>query len=120
MSEISRIEYQKNGDYQIPNLTLGEVNPQPIGKYGRMRKNYLQEHRPILYNRMILNGQLQNHLLETEQTAQRRLDQMMTELKATNGVTEQLKAENQLKWIGLMNNLKQEAEETILTELIFA
>ena len=121
MSEInSSLQYQQIGDYQIPNLTLGEMNRQPIGKYGRMRKNYLQEHRPILYNRMILNGQLQSHLLETEQTANRRLEQLMTELKQANGVTEQMKAENQMQWIGLMNNLKQTAEETILTELIYA
>ncbi|MBQ9262850.1 MAG: TnpV protein [Clostridia bacterium] len=117
---MSEIHYQQNGDYLIPEITLDSQPQQPLGKYGRMRKKYLQEHRPILFNRFVLNGQLQSHLLEIEETANRRMEQLMTELAVKNGATEKLKTEDQLAWVGLMNNLRNEAEEMILTELIYA
>ena len=117
---MKEIQYQQNGDYLIPAITLGEQPPQPLGKYGRMRKKYLQEHRPILFNRLVLNGKLQSHLLETEETANSRLEQMMQEMAAKNGATEELKAKDQMAWVGLMNGLKNQAEEMILAELIYA
>ena len=117
---MREIQYQQNGDYLIPEITLDEQPRQPLGKYGRMRKKYLQEQRPILFNRLVLNGQLQSHLLETEETANRRLEQIMNELAAKNGATEELKAQDQMAWVGLMNGLKNQAEEVILTELIYA
>ena len=113
------LTYQKNGDYQIPNLAVQETS-RPLGKYGRMRKKYLQEHRPLLWNRMILNETLYPHLLEVEETAQNRLEQMLPEMAAKAGVTERLKAEDPMKWVGLMNTLKAQAEEVILKELVFA
>ena len=111
------IEYKQNGDYLIPDLKLKETRP--IGRYGRMRKKYLKEHRPILYNDLIFRGKLQRHLWEIDQTAHQRLEQMMPEMKKQAGITERLKAENPIVWVGQMNALKQQAEETILAELIY-
>lgn len=117
---MREIQYQQNGDYLIPAISLGSQPQQTLGKYGRMRKKYLQEHRPILFNRLVLNGQLQRHLLEIEETANTRMERMMQEMAAKNGATEELKAKDQMAWVGLMNSLKNQAEELILTELIYA
>ena len=92
----------------------------PLGKYGRMRKKYLQEYRPVLWNRLILSEQLYPHLWEIDEAANSRLEQMMPELMKSAGVTEALKASDPMKWVGLMNNLKAQAEEVILTELVYA
>ena len=116
----NNLNYTKNGDYLIPNLTLSETETKPLGKYGRMRKQYLQEHRPVLWNTMILSEKLYPHLREIDETANRRLEQMMPELMKQNGVTESLKERDPMKWVGLMNNLKAQAEETILNELIYS
>ena len=115
---MTNLNYMKAGDYSIPNLKLRETLE--IGKYGRMRKKYLKEHRPVLYNRLLLSEKLYPHLAEIDQTANRRLGQLMDELKRSNGVTEELKAANPMKWTGLMNTLKFQAEETILSELIYS
>ena len=117
---MSEIQYQKNGDYLIPNVTLGETEKQSLSKYGRMRKKYLQEHRPILFNKLLLSGQLQNHLLEVQESANRRLEQMIPEMAQRSGATEELKARDQMSWAGQMNTLKAQAEEIILEELIYA
>ena len=117
--KMEELTYTKNGDYLIPDLSLTEQQETPLGKYGRMRKTYLKEHRPILWNRMILSETLYPHLREIDETANRRLEQMIPELMKLNGVTEGLKAEDPMKWVGLMNNLKAQAEETILAELIY-
>ncbi|MBR2894821.1 MAG: TnpV protein [Oscillospiraceae bacterium] len=116
----NNLNYTRNGDYLIPNLTLSETETKPLGKYGRMRKQYLQEHRPVLWNTMILSEKLYPHLREIDETANRRLEQMMPELMKQNGVTESLKERDPMKWVGLMNNLKAQAEETILNELIYS
>lgn len=113
------LSYTRNGDYLFPNLTTVPRETKPLGKYGRMRKAYLKEHRPILFNRLVVNGTLNAHLTEIDGTAQRRLEQMMTELAAASGATESLKAADPMKWVGLMNNCKAQAEEMILTELIY-
>ena len=117
--KMEELTYTKNGDYLIPDLSLTEQQETPLGKYGRMRKTYLKEHRPILWNRMSLSETLYPHLREIDETANRRLERMMPELMKLNGVTEGLKAEDPMKWVGLMNNLKAQAEETILAELIY-
>jgi hypothetical protein len=118
--KMEELTYTKNGDYLIPDLSLTEQQEMPLGKYGRMRKTYLKEHRPILWNRMILSETLYPHLREIDETANRRLEQMMPELMRLNGVTESLKASDPMKWVGLVNNLKAQAEETILSELIYS
>ena len=114
----NNLTYTKNGDYLIPELKLEETKP--LGRYGRMRRDYLKEHRPALFNAMMVNGKLYPHLNEIEQTMNRRLEQMMPELMKSAGVTEALKASDPMKWVGLMNTLKAQAEETILTELVFS
>ena len=117
---MSELTYTRSGDYLIPDLTLGEQPKEPLGKYGMLRKTYLQEHRPILWNQMILSETLFPHLREIDEAANRRLEQMMPELMKSAGVTEALKASDPMKWVGLMNTLKAQAEETILTELVFS
>ena len=117
----NNLTYKTSGEFQIPDLSLRE-NPQnqPFGKYGRMRQTYLREHRPILWNQMILSETLFPHLQEIDETANRRLEQMMPELMTSAGLTETLKASAPLKWTGLMNTCKAQAEEVILAELIYA
>ena len=111
--------YTKNGDYLIPDLSLTETEQKPLGKYGRLRKTYLKEHRPILWNKMILSETLYPHLREIDETANRRLEQMMPEMMKSAGVTESLKASDPMKWVQTMNSLKAQAEEVILNELIY-
>ena len=121
MSEMTNsLTYRQAGDVLLPNVTLGEMETRPLGKYGRMRKKYLRENRPVLFNSLVFSGKLQSHLLEIEETAQERLTQMMDEMKRMAGLTEQLKAENQMLWVGQMNALKAQAEEILLNELIYS
>ena len=110
---MTELTYTKNGDYLIPDLTLSETpeDARPLGKYGRLRRIYLQEHRPGLYSRLVLSEKLFPHLREIDETANRRLEQMMPELMKSAG--------DQMKWVGLMNSLKAQAEEIILSELVY-
>ena len=117
---MNELTYTRSGDYWIPNLSLSQQETQPLGKYGRLRKTYLQENRPVLWNSLILSEKLYPHLREIDETANRRLEQMMPGLMQSAGVTEALKASDPMKWVGMMNNLKAQAEEVILTELIYA
>ena len=117
---MNELTYTRSGDYWIPNLSLPQQKTQPLGKYGRLRKKYLQENRPVLWNSLILSEKLYPHLREIDETANRRLERMMPELMQSAGVTEALKASDPMKWVGLMNSLKAQAEEVILTELIYA
>ena len=107
-----------NGDYQIPDLKLTEQPEKPLGKYGRMRKAYLKEHRPLIYNQLLLTEKLYPHLIEIDETAQSRLEQMMPQLAKDAGATEQLKASDPMRWVGLMNTCKAWAEEILMAELI--
>ena len=107
--------YSTIGDYQLPNLTLHQPS-KPLGKYGRMRRAYLMEHRPVLYHTMLLNGSLHPHLLEVEQTAQSRMQQTMQQLLKQYPAPD--KESQQMGWVQHMNSLKAQVEEVILTELI--
>lgn len=107
--------YSTIGDYQLPNLTLHQP-PKPLGRYGRMRRAYLMEHRPVLYHTMLLNGSLHPHLLEVEQTAQSRMQQTMQQLLKQYPAPD--KESQQMGWVQHMNSLKAQVEEMILTELI--
>ena len=111
------VTYSTVGDYQLPNLTLPQQE-KALGKYGRLRRTYLMEHRPVLYNSMLLSGTLHPHLLEVEQTAESRMQQMMAELLKQNPAPD--KAQNQLMWVQHMNSLKAQVEEVILMELIYS
>ena len=112
------LTYTMNGDYQIPDLKLTEQPEKPLGKYGRMRKAYLKEHRPLIYNQLLLTEKLYPHLIEIDETAQIRLEQMMPQLAKDAGATEQLKASDPMRWVGLMNTCKAQAEEILMAELI--
>ena len=115
----NNLTYSRNGDYLIPDLQLTEQPETPLGKYGRMRKTYLKEHRPILYNRLLMSEKLYPHLLEIDQTANQRLEQLMPKLAQSAGVTEEMKACDMMQWVGLMNSCKAQAEEIIMSELIY-
>ena len=114
----NNLTYTKSGDYLIPDLSLSEQPKKPLGKYGRMRKAYLKEHRPLIYNHLLMSEKLYPHLLEIEKTANSRLEQMMPRLAESAGATEELKARDPMRWVGLMNTCKAQAEEILLTELI--
>ena len=116
---MKELTYSRCGDYYIPDLKLSEQTETPIGKYGRMRKQYLEKHRPVLYTSLILQERLYPHLLEIDRTANERMDTLMPQLMKAAGVDEALKAADQMRWVGLMNALKSQAEEMILSELIF-
>ncbi|MGL5254226.1 MAG: TnpV protein [Phocaeicola sp.] len=116
---MNNLEYIRSGDYFIPNLTLSEQPQIPLGKYGRMRKTYLQQHRPALYSHLLLSEKLYPHLLEIDQAANERLAQFMPQLAKAAGITEQLKATEQMKWVGLMNAVKAQVEEIIFAEQIY-
>ena len=111
------VAYSTIGDYQLPNLTLSQPKI-PLGKYGRMRRNYLMEQRPVAYSTMLLNGTLYPHLWEVEQTAENRMQQLMKELLERNPAPD--KEKKQMAWVQHMNSLKAQAEEMILTELIYS
>ena len=113
----SSLNYTKIGDYQLPNLTLSQPKT-PLGKYGRMRRNYLKQYRPVLYNSMLLIGTLYPHLMELEQTAENRMQQTMAQLLKQSPAPD--KEQNQMAWVQHMNSLKAQAEELVLTELIYS
>ena len=116
---MEKLTYSRCGDYYIPNLKLAEQPDKPIGKYGRMRQRYLKEYRPVLYNSLILSEKLYPHLLEIDEAANARMDILMPQLMKAAGVTEELKAANQMKWVGLANACRAQAEEIIQSELIY-
>ena len=113
----SNLNYTQTGDYLLPNLTLNQPR-KPLGKYGRLRRTYLMNHRPVLYNTMLLNGSLYPHLTEVEQNAAAMKEHLMTELLAKNPAPD--KEKHQMQWVQHMNSLKAQAEELVLTELIYS
>lgn len=116
---MSELTYTRCGDYYIPDLKLSEQPEAPIGKYGRMRQRYLKEHRPGLYSSLILSEKLYPHLLEIDRTARERMDAMLPRMMEAAGVTEELKARDQLAWVGAMNSIRSRAEEIVLAELVY-
>ena len=115
-----KLTYHRNGDYQLPDIGLTEAEQRPVGKYGRMRLRYLEEHRPSLYTRLLLSGKLMEHLQEIDSTCQERLEHLTRQMQAQEGVTEEMKAVNQMEWVQRMNAIHYQVEEILLTELIFA
>ena len=111
--------YELIGDYYIPVLALSSEEQRPIGKWGRMHRDYLKEHRPILYNDLILSGQFWTYLADLNEQAQKRLSLIIEQMKVTEGVTEELKAADQMAWVGAMNSIRNRAEEIILREMIY-
>ena len=117
MNMSSNLSYTQTGDYLLPNLTLNQPW-KPLGKYGRLRRTYLMNHRPVLYNTMLLNGSLYPHLMEVEQTAESQIQQTMEQLLKQNPAPD--KEQNQMAWVQHMNNLRAQAEELVLMELIYS
>ena len=117
MNMSSNLSYTQTGDYLLPNLTLNQPR-KPLGKYGRLRRTYLMNHRPVLYNTMLLNGSLYPHLMEVEQTAESRMQQTMQELLKQNPAPN--KERHQMEWVQHMNSLKAQAEELVMNELIYS
>ena len=113
------IHYTLHGDYYFPDLDLPEGSRQSIGRYGRMRKAYLEEHRPGLYTRLILFGKLYEHLAETDQVCRDRMKRMIAQMAEAEGINEKLKASDQLGWISRMNSIQHRVEEIVLDELVF-
>ena len=111
------LNYTMKDEILLPELSLPET--EPIGRYGRMRQKYLREHRPILWNQLLMNGTLWPHLHEIETVVQSRIDLILPKLAAEAGATEELKAADPMKWTGLMNSCKAQAEEVVLNELIY-
>ena len=112
------IDYILVGDYYIPDLKLPEEN-RPIGRYGRLHREYLKQEYPARYNSLILTGELWTYLADLNEQAEERLDLIIEQMKAAEGVTEELKARNQLEWVGRMNNIRNRAEEIVNSELIY-
>jgi len=111
---------QENG-YYLPDLNLpGEKETRPVGKYGRIRYRYLKNHRRVLYTNLLTTGKLQSHLANVEEQAQQQIDVLVKHMTQAQGVTEELKASDQLHWVGLMNNIKACAEEIVINEIIYA
>ena len=110
-------DYRQNGDYLIPNIVIRKTKP--IGHYGRLRKAYLEMHRPILFNELVLSDKLFEHCAEIDEAARNRMELIVPELAKRNGVTEQLKADNQMEWVRQMNACKAQAEAIVKFELIY-
>lgn len=117
---MDELTYTMQGGYRIPNLLPPQEPEVTIGKYGLLRRRFLQEHRRVMFINLLTSGKLTEHLLEIEQTAKSRVDQITEQMAKAEGATEQMKAEDQMKWVGLMNNIRQAAEETVLAELIYS
>lgn len=114
------IEYVRQGDYYIPNLTVPDETKYQIGKYGSLRRTFLKEHHNWLYSTMLMQGTLLKHLAEIDETCHSCLKDMMLKMAEQEGVTEHLKATDQMAWVQKMNSIKHRAEEFILSEYVYA
>ena len=117
--ENNGLWYELIGDYYIPVLTLSSEEQRPIGKWGRLHRDYIKKHRPILFNDLVLSGQLWTYLADLNEQVQERLSLIVEHMKASEGVTEELKAADQMAWVGAMNSIRNRAEEIILRDLIY-
>ena len=115
-----KIEYTKVGDYYIPNLVAPEnMKNFKLGKYGKLRLNYLKENKRAEYTILLMDNKLQKHLMDIDKTANERFDLLMKQFAEQENITEELKATNQMEWVCRMNNIKNRAEEIIFNELIY-
>lgn len=120
IDEKTKIEYIRVDDYYIPNLTL----PKPrrtgnIGKYGRLKLNYMKKHNILEYTEMLLNNEFNSYLLDIEDECKNNIETLIKQMAEKENVTKELKTNNQLEWVGKMNSIKQSAEEIVLNELIY-
>ena len=116
---MAEITYSRQGDYNLPNLLPPQEPEVALGKYALLRRKFLKENRRITYTNLLTSGKLNSHLAEIEQSAQKMVEQTVMQMAKTEGVTEELKATDPLRWTGLMNNLRHSAEELVLSDLIY-
>ena len=116
--ESNGLSYTLHGDYYLPDLAVNEEEP-TYGKYGMLRKQFLKEHRPARYQYLLMTGELMAHLNRVDQEARELVEILMKQMKEKQEVTEQLKMQDQMKWVGIMNNIKACAEEIVLKEIIY-
>ena len=119
IDERTGIEYRLEGDYYLPNLTIPEQEAVTLNKYGRMRLNYLKEHKKADYTMMLMEGTLNKHLKDIQETAIRRVELLINQLKAKSDLNEDMKDTDVLYWVGTMNAIKNQAEEAVFNELIY-
>ena len=117
---IMEVTYRIQNGYQVPNLMMPSVPEVHLGKYAELRRAYLKKHRRVLYTNLKTSGKLTEHLAEIEQTARKMVEQAVAQMARAEGVTEELKATDPLRWTGLMNNLRHSAEELVLSDLIYS
>ena len=116
--EKNGMSYTLHGDYYLPDLVVREEEP-TYGKYGMLRKQFLKEHRSARYQYMLLTGKLNEHLNQIDQEVREQVETLMEQMTEKQGVTEELKAQDQMKWVRLMNNIKASAEEIILKNMVY-
>ena len=116
--EKNGMSYTLHGDYYLPDLVLNEEEP-IYGKYGMLRKQFLKEHRSARYQYLLLTGKLNEHLNQTDQEAREQVEMLMKQMAEKEGVTEELKVQDQMKWVRLMNNIKVSSEEIILKNMVY-
>ena len=119
IDERTGIEYHLEGDYYIPNLVMPKQEKITLNKYGRMRLNYLKEYKKADYTIMLMNGTLNTHIIEIQETADNRAQQIISELKVKSDLTEDMKNTDMFYWVGTMNSIKAQAEEIVFSELIY-
>ena len=118
-NEQNGLWYELQGDYYIPCLVLDEKITQPIGIWGRKYLRHIKEHRPVLHTTLLLSGKLNGHIAEIGNRATEMFDRLVKQLAEKEGITEQLKTQDQMAWVGAMNNIRNAAEEIVLSELIY-
>ena len=112
--------YTMVGDTRLPNLTAGESELPPIGKYGWMRKRYLREHRPVLYTNLLVTGKLDQHLAEIDEACEEQMELLVKQMAKQEGMTETLKAADQQEWVRRVNSIRDRAEESVLREQVYS
>ena len=113
------ISYVLTGDYYIPDISLGDTDDRPIGRWGRMHRDYLRDHRPIVYNELLLSGRLHTVLADLNEQAQQRLEMIIRQMQEREGITEALKRQDAMLWVRSMNSIRNRAEEIILNEIVY-
>ena len=118
-NEQNGLWYELQGDYYIPCLVLDEEDTKPIGMWGRKHLRYIKEHRKALYTTLLISGKLNSHLAQVDNRATEMFDRLLKQLAEKEGITEQVKAQDQMAWVGAMNNIRNAAEEIVLYEFIY-
>ena len=114
------IEYVRNGDYYIPNLTVPDDKVYNIGRYGRLHSIFIKENRPCIYSMKMLNGTWLAYLEEIDTTAKEMVDKLIKDMSVKQGITEELKATDQMAWVGAMNTIRHSAEEFVLKDFVYS